>query len=384
MDRLLRSLPSPPATILDAGGGTGTFAVPLAERGYAVTLVDRSPEWLEVAADRARAAGVALELVAGDVAEIPNLAPGPFAAILCHTVLIYAETPEDLLRALRAVALPDAVLSVLEKNRGGLPGRPAREGDYAEALRVLDDPRAAGRLGIVNRAFWPAELRMLLRRTGWTSGRWTGVRIFGDGLPEDAPDDEADTAVELDRRAAAREPYRRAARLFHVIAHAAPEPLLSLAEIAEASLDRASPATAEAWPREDSLSGAELEQFVDRKRYAMLATTRQDGRPHAAMVAFAPHAGRIYLPAMAGTARVRNLAAEPTASLVVTEGEGREHVAVVIEGDVVLHEDPAELMDAFLWARWRERYGSNLEDWMAVVVELIPTKVLSHRADRTG
>jgi PPOX class probable F420-dependent enzyme len=170
----------------------------------------------------------------------------------------------------------------------------------------------------------------------------------------------------------------------HLLARAAPDPLPSLSEVAEASLDWASPATAEAWPREDSLPGPELERFVEGKRYAVLATTRPDGRPHAAMVAFAPHAGRIYLPAMAGTARVRNLAAEPTASLVVTQGEGTEHVAVVIEGDAVLHEDPAELMDGFLRALWRGRYGSNLDDWVDSVVELVPTKVLSHRADRTG
>jgi general stress protein 26 len=337
-----------------------------------------------VAAERARTAGVAVRLAAGDVADVPRLAPGPFAGILCHTVLIYAEAPNELLRALRAVAAPDAVLSVLEKSRGGLPGRPAREGDYVEALRVLDDPRAAGRLGIVNRAFWPAELRTMLRRTGWAPGRWTGVRVFGDGLPEDAPEDVAAAAVELDRRASVREPYRRVARLLHLLARAAPDPLPTLGEVADASLDRASPATAEAWPRKDSLSGAELEAFVEGKRYAMLATTRHDGRPHAAMVAFAPHAGRFFLPAMAGTARVRNLTAEPTASLVITEGEGREHVAVVIEGDALVHDDPAELMDAFLRDRWRERYGSNLDEWVDAVVELVPTRVLSHRADRAG
>jgi 2-polyprenyl-3-methyl-5-hydroxy-6-metoxy-1,4-benzoquinol methylase len=49
MARLMATLPPPPARILDAGGGTGAFAVPLARLGYDVTVLDSSAEWLEVA-----------------------------------------------------------------------------------------------------------------------------------------------------------------------------------------------------------------------------------------------------------------------------------------------------------------------------------------------
>src|SRR5262245_12344090 len=53
MELLERLLPAPPAGVLDVGGGPGTYAAPLARRGYRVHLVDPVP--LHV--DQARQAG---------------------------------------------------------------------------------------------------------------------------------------------------------------------------------------------------------------------------------------------------------------------------------------------------------------------------------------
>jgi len=41
-------------TILDIGGGTGVFSIPLAERGFSVTHVDFSPRMLEIACKKAK------------------------------------------------------------------------------------------------------------------------------------------------------------------------------------------------------------------------------------------------------------------------------------------------------------------------------------------
>src|SRR5262245_17524619 len=54
MELLDRLLPAPPARLLDVGGGPGTYAAPLARRGYRVHLVD--PVQLHVAQAR-QAAG---------------------------------------------------------------------------------------------------------------------------------------------------------------------------------------------------------------------------------------------------------------------------------------------------------------------------------------
>ncbi|MCG5437905.1 class I SAM-dependent methyltransferase, partial [Micromonospora foliorum] len=46
-------------TVLDVGGGTGGFAVPLARAGHRVTVVDASPDALAALTRRAAEAGVA-------------------------------------------------------------------------------------------------------------------------------------------------------------------------------------------------------------------------------------------------------------------------------------------------------------------------------------
>ncbi|MEV1147933.1 methyltransferase domain-containing protein, partial [Micromonospora sp. NPDC049799] len=46
-----------PLTVLDVGGGTGGFAVPLAHAGHRVTVVDASPDALAALTRRAAEAG---------------------------------------------------------------------------------------------------------------------------------------------------------------------------------------------------------------------------------------------------------------------------------------------------------------------------------------
>lgn len=53
LDLMDRFLPSPPAVILDVGGGAGAYAFPLAERGYVVDLIDPVPLHVEQARKRA-------------------------------------------------------------------------------------------------------------------------------------------------------------------------------------------------------------------------------------------------------------------------------------------------------------------------------------------
>jgi SAM-dependent methyltransferase len=65
-DVLTRTLPSPPADLLDVGGATGIYAAPLAAAGYRVHVVDPVPE--HVAASAAHP-GVTAEL--GDARALP-------------------------------------------------------------------------------------------------------------------------------------------------------------------------------------------------------------------------------------------------------------------------------------------------------------------------
>ena len=56
-DLLERHLPPAPARVLDVGGGAGVYALPLAEAGYEVHLVDPVPLHVNQAAEASRTAG---------------------------------------------------------------------------------------------------------------------------------------------------------------------------------------------------------------------------------------------------------------------------------------------------------------------------------------
>jgi ubiquinone/menaquinone biosynthesis C-methylase UbiE len=220
LERLEQTLPPPPARVLDVGGGTAVVAVPLAERGYHVTMLEPSDGMLEVARRRIAASSANVNVIQAGVEEVADRAPGPFDAVCCHAVLLYLERPDRHLEALRGVAREGAVLSLLEKNRHGLVMRPGVRGDFAEAIRVLDDPVASGNLGIPNRARWVVEWANQLSMRGWRIDSWVGIRLFSDLAPDDLPAERFEELLNLEREAGRRLEYRRVARLVHISATA--------------------------------------------------------------------------------------------------------------------------------------------------------------------
>jgi SAM-dependent methyltransferase len=100
---LREALPEPPATILDAGAGTGALALLVAELGHEVTALDLSPSMLARAESKASERGLAdrMRFVVGSVGEPP---PGPFDAAIERHVLWTVPDPVAALGAWREVA----------------------------------------------------------------------------------------------------------------------------------------------------------------------------------------------------------------------------------------------------------------------------------------
>src|SRR5690606_21074578 len=91
--------------VVDVGGGTGGFAVPLAEAGHRVTVVDASPDALAALTRRAAEAGVPdrITAVQGDGDRLAGLVePGSADLVLCHSLLEVVDDPAEVVGALAA------------------------------------------------------------------------------------------------------------------------------------------------------------------------------------------------------------------------------------------------------------------------------------------
>ncbi len=86
--------------VLDLATGTGNAALAAARRGAVVTGVDAAPRLLEVARSRARALGLEVEFLSGDLHE-PPVPDGSFELVLSCFGVTFASDPP---RALDAIA----------------------------------------------------------------------------------------------------------------------------------------------------------------------------------------------------------------------------------------------------------------------------------------
>jgi hypothetical protein len=131
------------------------------------------------------------------------------------------------------------------------------------------------------------------------------------------------------------------------------------------------------WPEADALGRDGLRGLLDDVHYGVLATSRPDGRAHAAPVAFSLAGAALWIGSVEGR-RLANLRKTPWASLVVFDGGRGEHRALTAEGPVVLHEGEAfAAARARLDAEWAARHG-HPPDWAAAFLELRPERVFSH------
>jgi 2-polyprenyl-3-methyl-5-hydroxy-6-metoxy-1,4-benzoquinol methylase len=209
--------------IVDAGGGTGNFAVPLAELGHTVTVVDPSPDSLAALERRAAEAGVTVRGIQGDAADLTEiLGPGVADLVLCHSVLEYVDDPARALAALARLLRPGGLISVLAANPVAAALHRALCGHFDEARRVLGDP--AGRWGDrdpVPRRFTRETLTELLAAAGLTVTETHGVRVFADLIPSrmvDAEPQAARALVALEQAAAAHPALRDIAAQLHLVA----------------------------------------------------------------------------------------------------------------------------------------------------------------------
>ena len=151
-----------------------------------------------------------------------------------------------------------------------------------------------------------------------------------------------------------------------------------LAELQECSFGRAGAATTSSFPAENRMAGAQLAGLLCPGAYGVLATTRADGRPHAAPTSLVVHERAVWFPTVTGAVRLAHFAVHPWASLVVMRGGDSDHAMVMLEG-------AAEVLDAATddVAAAADRYGRALS-WAAAWIRMTPKKIFSYAAEGAG
>jgi S-adenosylmethionine-dependent methyltransferase len=211
-----------PLDVLDIGGGTGGFAVRVAQLGHRVTVVDPSPDALASLDRRARERGVEVAAHQGDLSGLVDVVGADAAdVVLCHGVLEIVEDPTAALGALRSTLRAGGTLSLLVAQRHAAVVARAMAGHFQQAIALLDGDPAGPALGRSGRRFSRDEVEGLLRDAGFTVDGVHAVRVFADLVPGSLLDAEPGAAaalVELERAVADRSEYLPLATQLHLLA----------------------------------------------------------------------------------------------------------------------------------------------------------------------
>jgi SAM-dependent methyltransferase len=210
--------------VVDVGGGTGGFAVPLAQAGHRVTVVDPSPDALAALSRRAAEAGVPERItgVQGDGDRLADLVPaGAADLVLCHSLLEVVDDPVEVLRSVAAALRSGGAASVLVANRAAAVLSRAMSGHLDVALALLTDtdlPRRFDAGTDLPRRFDAATVAALLTGAGLMLEAIHGVRVLADLIPASVAEADPASLLALETRLSSKPPYRDIAAQLHLFA----------------------------------------------------------------------------------------------------------------------------------------------------------------------
>ena len=220
--------------IVDAGGGTGGSAVPLAGQGHTVTVIDPSPDSLAAAQRRAAEMNVQLRAVQGDVGDLAAVIGEQGAdLVLCHSVLEYVDSPAAAMTTVASVLRPGGAVSVLAASAVAAVIHRALAGRFDEARRLLGAvggpaggpsrrPGSGADGGAGPRRFTLAEVTGLIEGAGLRPGAAHGIRVFADLVPgsfADVDPGAADALLALEQAASTHPAFHDFAAQFHVLGY---------------------------------------------------------------------------------------------------------------------------------------------------------------------
>jgi SAM-dependent methyltransferase len=211
-------------SVVDVGGGSGGWAVPLAAAGCLVTVVEPNPNALATLRRRAAEEGVSdrITVVADDSDALgAHVAPGSADLVLAHGLLEVVDDTATVVAALAKAVAPGGAVSVLVANRSAAILQRALAGRLVEARQLLShvDGALPGERDTVLRRFDVDGLRAMLQAAGLVVALVQGDGVVSDVMPgAGAREDEL---AEFELAAATVSPLRDVASRLHALARRA-------------------------------------------------------------------------------------------------------------------------------------------------------------------
>ncbi|MFN2389134.1 MAG: class I SAM-dependent methyltransferase [Actinomycetota bacterium] len=160
--------------VLDVGCGPGRHAVALAQAGLAVTGIDVSPRFLELAAEAARRAGVGLALFEVDARQMPfddefdavlSICQGGFGLMGDTDALVLRRMAEAARPGGRVVVTAFSAYFEAAAARAGTTFD-ASAGIVHELAEIVDEDGTSGHADLWTSVYTPRELRLLALGVG--------------------------------------------------------------------------------------------------------------------------------------------------------------------------------------------------------------------------
>lgn len=191
-DTIERYLPPAGDESLDAGGGTGRWTIPLAQRGYRVVLSDISQGMLDIAAVKLADLGLSgqVSLVKADVCNMEMLPDERFGLVLAEgDVLSYCRDPVLALSELARLVKPGGHVIASVDSRYSMAMWLLTHGRFEKARELL----ATGNLTWHEDAaesfpvhhYTATELRQMFTGAGLITEHLVGKPVLGNRLHPD-------------------------------------------------------------------------------------------------------------------------------------------------------------------------------------------------------
>ncbi|HET6501833.1 MAG TPA: methyltransferase domain-containing protein [Amycolatopsis sp.] len=210
--------------VVDVGGGSGVWAVPLAAAGCRVTVVEPNPNALATLRRRAEETGVSARItaIADDTDALGERIPaGSADLVLAHGLLEVVDDPAAVVAALATAVAPGGAVSLLVANRHAAVLHRALSGRLGEARRLL---ASAG--GVLEddgenlvRRFGTEELKSLLGAASLDIELLHGDGVVADFIGEaESRLFTGEELAEFEAAAAVVPPLRDVATRLHALA----------------------------------------------------------------------------------------------------------------------------------------------------------------------